>query len=389
MQRALIPWLALLAGCDALFALKHVDLDRDASVPPIDAQSCTARAIVANAAHTCVLRGDSSVACWGNNSHTEVAAASQSLSCQVRGISSSCVPQPAAPELGIASALGMSDEGTCAMTDDGVYCWGRTERGDIVATPTLVPERAGTVQLRGGETHICSRSAAGDVLCAGLNPHGEVGNGTTSSVATPTRVLEQVTDLTAAYWHTCAIKNGEVWCWGENMRGQVSSTLALAPQPSPQQVPGVAGATRVTAGVSHSCALLADKTVVCWGDNEFGQLGIGVLDAMGAAPRAPTNVALDGVVELVSGVIHSCARKMDGTVWCWGDVSLGFTASPKQVTLARAAIAIAAGSYHDCAILDDGTIACWGWNAYGQLGNGTLQDGFTNSPAATPLCARP
>ena len=99
----------------------------------------------------------------------------------------------------------------------------------------------------------------------------------------------------------------------------------------PVVVSGVVGATAVVAGV-HSCALLADTTIKCWGFNGYGQLGSATLTV------SNTPVAVAGI----SGVT-----------------------------------AMVAGGYHSCALLSDTTVKCWGFNGYGQLGNGTNTDSYT------------
>jgi alpha-tubulin suppressor-like RCC1 family protein len=80
-------------------------------------------------------------------------------------------------------------------------------------------------------------------------------------------------------------------------------------------VDGVANARGVAAGGAHTCAITAERTVVCWGANDDGQLG----DGGTQASAAPVAVAgLTDAARLRAGAAHTCAQRMDGTVWCWG-----------------------------------------------------------------------
>jgi len=132
-------------------------------------------------------------------------------------------------------------------------------------------------------------------------------------------------------------------------------------------------AQAVAAGDSHSCAIVEQGRVVCWGDNADGQLGDGSF--LGSTTPVPVS-NLDGVVELALGGKHSCALRTDGSVWCWGDATFRqigqFTDSgvPVAVTGVTNAGGIAAGANHNCAFLNGGTAMCWGAGAAGQLGHG-------------------
>ena len=135
---------------------------------------------------------------------------------------------------------------------------------------------------------------------------------------------------------------------------------------------------QITAGSAHTCALEADGTAWCWGQNGLGQAGAGAAGAVQAEP-AHVGALGDGVAEVKAGITHTCARKLDGTVWCWGGASLGQTGSgvasaaqlePTQVPLGEEAVELAAGSGHTCARTAGGAVHCWGGNQYGQLGKG-------------------
>jgi alpha-tubulin suppressor-like RCC1 family protein len=145
---------------------------------------------------------------------------------------------------------------------------------------------------------------------------------------------------------------------------------------SPLAAAGIEHAVGLAAGDRHTCAIVADGAVVCWGRNDLRQLGASKLRQSARS----VSVALGPAVELAAARGHTCARLADGTVWCWGqnkDDQLGVQAPPRQTTSApvrvpgiEAAVSIAAGSEHSCAAVSDGRLFCWGDNHYGQLGHG-------------------
>jgi alpha-tubulin suppressor-like RCC1 family protein len=160
-------------------------------------------------------------------------------------------------------------------------------------------------------------------------------------VSTPSPVPipngEGIVSVAAGRAFTCAVSDaGKVYCWGSNDRGQLGDGSVQQEISIPNEVPGVAGAVGVTAGDQHACAWLADKTVVCWGANESGQLGDGTLDDK---PQATVVTGLSNVVQVSAGTEHTCARHADGSVSCWGSSYdgqsgtgvLGYYATPLAV----------------------------------------------------------
>ena len=149
---------------------------------------------------------------------------------------------------------------------------------------------------------------------------------------------------------------------------------------------------QLAAGYLHTCARRADGEVRCWGDNGAGQLGDGVpFDAASGAPAlAPQDVVgINDAIDVTSGVTHSCAIRKGGSVMCWGvntfgqlgDGTMQRSSRPVAVAGVTDAVALAAGTSFTCALLRGGTVSCWGANYSGQLGDGTKLD----RPNAAPV----
>src|SRR5262245_54468382 len=135
----------------------------------------------------------------------------------------------------------------------------------------------------------------------------------------------------------------------------------------------------VAVGEYHCCARKTDGTLWCWGRNNYGQLGDGATVDKTTPVQAGASTLGNGVAEVALGEYHGCARKTDGTLWCWGRNNYGQLgdgravdkATPVQAgvsTLGNAVAEISLGDSHTCARRTDGTLWCWGYNYVGQLG---------------------
>jgi alpha-tubulin suppressor-like RCC1 family protein len=157
---------------------------------------------------------------------------------------------------------------------------------------------------------------------------------------------------------------------------------------NPVAAPSEAGVNASLAlGPNHACAVLADQSVSCWGENDFGQLGIGTTEQKTTPTPVP---GLSKVVFLSVGERHTCAVTLDGKTWCWGSNETGqlgvgppdSTPHPKpaEVTGASPAKKVQAGGNHSCIETLTKTAECWGGNESGQLGDGTTNS--RSNPAA-------
>ena len=213
--------------------------------------------------------------------------------------------------------------------------------------------------------------------------------------------LSQVIALTAGASHTCALlREGLVRCWGDNSEGQLGLGTAanLSGQPPYKNglVPLGAAAVALTAGDSHTCALMADRSVRCWGANADGQLGLGNTNTIGddeVPDAAHAAVPLGAQATVVAaGGNDTCAILQDGSLRCWGrndygQLGLGNTntigddevpsAAVAEVSLGDTAAAVASGGEHTCAVLGSlgsSSVRCWGRNNLGQLGLGNTTE---------------
>jgi len=389
--------------------------------------SAAAGQLDAGAFHACAVLGDGKVRCWGFGGEGRLGYGNTNT------IGDDETPASVRPvDLGTghtATAITAGDAHTCAVLDDGtVRCWGFGASGrlgygntsSVGDTPARTPDKLGPVNLGGakataitaGSAHTCAILEDGTVRCWGFGASGQLGYGNTSSVGdTPARTPDKAgavnlaghkaTAIAAGSLHTCAIvDDGSLWCWGLNANGQlgygnttnVGDTAASTPDKVGPVNLGGAKATAVSAGSSHTCAILEDGTVRCWGFGFSGQLGYGNTNNAGDTPASTPDklgaVNLGGhkATAITAGRSHTCAVLDDRTVRCWGngiDGRLGYANTrnlgntpattpdklgPVDLGTGRTAAAISAGENPTCARLDQNAVRCWGNAANGALG---------------------
>jgi alpha-tubulin suppressor-like RCC1 family protein len=262
----------------------------------------------------------------------------------------------------------------------------------------IMDEGCIAVDLAAGGFHTCAAITDGSVKCWGFNANGQLGHGSTvlhSNTPVIVESLSNAVSVTAGRDHTCAVlSDGGLMCWGANGYGQLGDG-STADRQSPVQAAVGDSVRSVSAGGMHTCAALFGGSVNCWGYNAYGQLGHGDTAPYSAFP-VTAGIGGDGeAIDVAGGGAHTCAVLSGGSAFCWGLNNYGqlgnggtviLSSAPAPVQLSGSSIAVetAAGWFHSCAGLDDGSLRCWGDNRSGQLGDGqAISD--SNLPLAVLL----
>ena len=284
-------------------------------------------------------------------------------------------------------------EYTCVSLPDGTAsCAGRNQFGQLGngtgtnSSVLVTPSGLTSAKVVAGDEFNCALKTDGTAMCWGLGEKGQRGDGTYNQIAlTPVAVqgLTNAIALSAGYNHACGlVADGTLRCWGSNAQGQLGNPSTLVGSEVPVAVPNVSGVLAVTAGAFHTCVLLQDHTVRCWGRNDSGQLGDGTY----TASFTPVTVTgLSNITAVAGGGSHTCALSADGSIRCWGDGYLGQlgngssapSTTPVQVSGITNALEVAAGWAHSCARLSTGALRCWGEGTSGELGDGAMQTATT------------
>jgi cysteine-rich repeat protein len=344
-----------------------------------------------NGGHTCALLAAGSLECWGRNDSGQLGDATtitRTAPVDVTGLA-----------VGM-SDVSVGGNHACALTTGGgVKCQGWNEYGQLGDGSVLIPSAAvdvtglasGVASISIGMNHSCAVTTAGGAQCWGYNNYGQIGNGTTTNRTAPTDVFGLTTgvlQVSAGGSHTCAVTTtGGAKCWGYNVNGQLGDGTTMNRITARDVVGLTSGVVAVEAGASHTCALLDTGGVKCWGNNSNYQLG----DGTNTNASSPVDVSglTSGVAAISAGGSHTCALMDTGGLKCWGNNGNGqvgdgsyvmYRATPVDVSgLTSGVAAVSAGGSHTCALLTVGAARCWGINTYGQVGNGGSMD--SHSPA--------
>ena len=307
--------------------------------------------------YTCARLADNRLSCWGTND----------LYVASFGIKDVLNPRPS-PITDVTTGDGFA----CMLFADGqASCWGANTFGQLGTgdtttrlTPTPVMANSayaltGIMSISAGSEHACAVNFELEPVCWGHNNKGQLGNYS----------IPYTTDQT---------------------------------YPSPIYIydkktnPQLLGVFSISAGTATTCVVFPDYTGACWGDNEYGQLGDG---AISSSEVSPVGVIVPGPVALTmmpstlnNGGRHTCAIILDGSIGCWGDNSYGETSTglggvtpyPASVFIGghklTTATALILGGSSTCVILNDQTGACWGANWFGEVGNYKLGYAHAFSP---------
>ncbi|MEM9489605.1 MAG: hypothetical protein AAGC55_10700 [Myxococcota bacterium] len=271
----------------------------------------------------------------------------------------------------------------CAIADDkSVWCWGENGSGQLGDGTTIARTSPAAIadptndasEVSVGGHHSCMRNDRGGLSCWGENSDGQLGDGSNSAHTSPVAIAalgDQVAEVVAGAAQTCIIRaDSDVMCAGDNSYGQLGDGSS-GDRNTFAAVSLASGAVALSAGSTahHVCAVDSAGQVACWGRNDVGQLGVGTT----VHSNTPLAISHDDlghpfgdVIDLCASQTLTCAHKLDGSAWCWGQ---GFT-RPTHFALSRpvAPGGLSCGERHACFILDNGNIWCMGANDSGQLG---------------------
>jgi alpha-tubulin suppressor-like RCC1 family protein len=307
--------------------------------------------------HNCALTGDGRVRCWGVNSFGQLGIGSDDE--LYVGDDETPASLPDVVVGGRAKQVAVGNAVTCAVLEDGaLYCWGST---------------------------------AGSLGYGELEP---IGDDEHPKRMGPIAVGKPVTQVATNGGHTCVVLDTEaVRCWGVAANGRIGHPFLNEPligdDELPQQVGNVevgGPVQKVVIGNLHTCALLTNGAVRCWGDGTWGQLGYGNTETIGDDdyPESAGDVDLGGrAIDLAAGPAYTCAVLEGGGVRCWGLLpasdpmstdAVGDDETPASVPLVDVgapAVAISAGGYHVCVLLESRSVRCWGDGGTGVIGYGS------------------
>ena len=354
--------------------------------------------------HACTLFEDGKLKCWGSNSDDSWDWGIRTIG---ETVPTRWVPNLPFVNLGsgkTAKAVSLGDKHTCAIrNDDSLVCWGRSTTRQLginstldQTTPPTNPINLGSgktaVAVAAGGVHTCALLNDGSVKCWGSRAKGTLGNGVVlnRSISTPQAVSlgsgKTAKIIASGHDNTCAILNDDsLVCWGGNNDGRLG--LGDTTERSTPQAVAVGGTVRaisLSLG-GHTCATLTNNSLKCWGRNWYGQVG----DGTTISKNSPTAISLGSgktAKSLTLGYAHTCAILNDDTLKCWGsagDDELGQLGSGEDDNLAtppstavdlgtnKSARQIGTGTDFSCALLNDHTVKCWGGNYDGKLGAGS------------------
>ena len=291
-------------------------------------------AIAAGSFHTCALLSSGIVECWGQNNHGQVGGdlPYRSSAAQVGGITN-------------AVSIGAGSYHTCAVLSNGtIKCWGENQYGALGdgttahrTSPVRVSGITNAIQVSAGFANTCALLSDGTISCWG------------SGKATPARVpgISKAVQISVGGDHTCALlANGTAKCLGGNSDGQLGDGTTTN-RSTPVQVKRISNAVQLSAyvgtyyiawvtmlgvpiGGSHTCAVLVDGTVKCWGADGNGELGDGkATPGLGVHRTTPVRVSgISNAIQVSAGFDHTCSLLPGRKIKCWGS---GFGSAPASV----------------------------------------------------------
>lgn len=361
-------WIRVVAGLALVAGVLGVPL----GAAPVSAGGVNLGGVTqlaANASMSCAVLQDATARCWGSGPLGTGGAFNQSSPLAVQVQDANGDPLTGVTQMAVGTGF------ACALLQDtSAVCWGDNLVGNLgngtttpSARPVVVQQQGGATltgitQLALGDFHACARLSSGEARCWGQN-QGTLGDGTRTNRkravavqnAAGTGPLTNVVQLATGSQHTCALLgDGRVQCFGENGQGQIGDgTTTARLRPKTVKDPTGAGAltsvTQISADAQSTCARLSTQQLRCWGPNANGQRGNGTVTLPGQpGPLLPTAVK-----------------------------------APSGTTAFTGAVSVGVGAFHACARINTAQLRCWGLNTDGQAGDGTR-----TSPRKLPVVVR-
>ncbi len=335
---------------------------------------------------SCALTNQNGVKCWGRNNNGQLGDGTTET--RLSAVDVSDFPSGVqVVELGRSHTCVLTVQG-------GVKCWGYNEYGELGdgttefrSSPVDVLSLQSGMKDLVGEDQSCALTTQGGIKCWGYGINGQLGYGGADEFkSTPVDVMglqSGVQAIAMSSEHTCAItEQGGMKCWGFNVFGQLGNGKTSFQENNPVDVVSLGSSIRAIAvGNENTCALTSQNGVKCWGRNVNGELGNGTHTAI-STPNDVVGLQSD-VLSITLGDNHTCALVAQGGMKCWGanswgQLGLGTTISqslPVDVMgLASGVKDVAAGKYHTCAVTTQDEVKCWGLNQFARLGDGTTTD---------------
>lgn len=397
----MLPGVAVLllasAACESPSAPQlFVYADRPVLVP---ASAAGWRAVSVGGSHTCGIRLDETLYCWGSNGSGQLGVSISRGKCGRPSAACEGGPRAVASSLRFRS-VSAGQRHTCAITvARALYCWGEnlqfqtaTEGEPFVRAPAPVMPGLEFLDVGAGTTQTCAVRTNGVVYCWGEGTLGALGRGDTLSSVIPAPIAsaERFVQVRSGRLRSCAIAlDGGLWCWGIEWESTQGNIDIFHQRLLPHRIAGLPPLRDLSVTVSSMCALSTLGVAYCWESNGFAQLGLGTT----ASTATPTAVATgERFGSISTGIIQTCATTLDARALCWGnnsfgqlgvprpgehcgDAALECSSRPIAVFGQQRFVSVATGiGNHTCGVTLSTAVLCWGLGSSGQLGDGYLRD---------------
>ena len=358
-----------------------------AQAPP---ESSTAWVAVSGGGnHTCALKSSGRVFCWGRDDEGQVG------NDDPPGGNRFYEPIQLDGNANDWAQVSSGGTHTCGLKTDGrLFCWGDDSSGQLgdggSNTSTTTPVQVGTGRswafVSAGYGTTCARKTNNRLFCWGSDLNGQLGDGgSNTDQGSPVQVSGNSTEwrqVSVGGGTVCARKvTGRLFCWGDDQDGELGDGGTDTDQNVPVEVAGAltTWSSSFSAGERNTCARKTGGRLFCWGSDIAGQLGDGGGEQDQGAPVQVSGGFTDWR-EVGVGNGHICARRANGTLYCWGADGSGQIGDgaddglqengPAQVGGSTAWTTLDAGGDHTCARKNSGRLFCWGRDFYGQIGDG-------------------